>query len=233
MALKAKTPRIPGTGSGDRPAAPITHGIRGLGSLLVYCAILILAGCSDHRNSGPENPGAQDPVLQERMAKDTAFKSDGSPILPQDRPGFHGLAYFPIDPSLRFAVPLHRYPAPASVRLATNTGEIRSGLRYGYFDFRVGALACRLQVYRLEDAPESGGPLLFVPFRDATSGKESYGAGRYIDLKENTSGVYDLDFNRAYNPSCAYNGEFSCPVPPAENMLTAPIRAGEKRYPGH
>lgn len=115
--------------------------------------------------------------------------------------------------------------------MATNTGEIRSGLRYGYFEFRVEGQDCRLQVYRLEDAPDTGGgAYLFVPFRDATSGIETYGAGRYIDLKENTSGVYDLDFNRAYNPYCAYNAQFSCPVAPADNTLKVPVRAGEKKY---
>ncbi len=224
MVIKTETPRIPQI---------LQIEIGGVFILVFVCAVFILAGCSGRRDSSRENPRAQDPLLQERMAKDAGFKLEGSPIPPQDRPGFHGLSYFPIDPSLRFAVALHRYPAPVSVRMATNTGEIRSGLRYGYFDFRVGNQACRLQVYRLEDAPESGGPLLFVPFRDATSGKETYGAGRYIDLKENTSGVYDLDFNRAYNPTCAYNVEFSCPVPPAENNLTAPIGAGEKKYLGH
>ena len=124
---------------------------------------------------------------------------------------------------------LHRHPSPKQVRLGTNTGEIRTGLRYGYFDFRVGDQACRLQAYRLEDSPGSV-PYLFVPFRDATSGRETYDAGRYIDLKENTTGIYELDFNRAYNPSCAYNHEFSCPVPPEENTLTVAIRAGEKVF---
>jgi hypothetical protein len=130
---------------------------------------------------------------------------------------------------LSFSVTLRRYPNPRQIRLGTNTGEIRSGLRYGYFDFHVGTQACRLQVYRLEDAPDLQASL-FIPFRDSTSGQETYGAGRYIDLKENTSGVYDLDFNRAYNPSCAYSSQYSCPVPPAENTLKVPIRAGEKKY---
>jgi uncharacterized protein (DUF1684 family) len=103
-------------------------------------------------------------------------------------------------------------------------------LRYGYFDFKVGDQICKLQVYRLEDASGVGASL-FIPFRDSTSGQETYAAGRYIDLKENTSGVYDLDFNRAYNPYCAYNSEFSCPIPPAENTLRVAIRAGEKKYP--
>ncbi len=78
--------------------------------------------------------------------------------------------------------------------------------------------------------PAQGAPLLFVPFRDATSGVETYTAGRYIDLRENTSGFYDLDFNRAYNPSCAYGQDFSCPIPPEENRLAVPIRAGERKY---
>ena len=105
-------------------------------------------------------------------------------------------------------------------------------MRYGYFEFQVGSKDCRLQVYRLEDSAARGASL-FVPFRDSTSGQETYGAGRYIDLKENTSGIYDLDFNRAYNPSCAYNSTYSCPVPPAENTLKVAIRAGEKKYSGH
>jgi uncharacterized protein (DUF1684 family) len=169
-------------------------------------------------------------VLRERISRDEAFKSgESSPLLPEDRAGFRGLAYFPIDRGLRFAVRLQRYSSPKQVRLGTNTGEIRTGLRYGYFDFQVGDQACRLQAYRLDDTPGSA-PYLFVPFRDATSGRETYGSGRYIDLKENTSGIYELDFNRAYNPSCAYNDEFSCPVPPGENALKVAIRAGEKAF---
>jgi uncharacterized protein len=194
--------------------------------------LLICQGCSKSSISDTPATDLQNPILQERLAKDAAFKSDeASLILPQDRPGFQGLSYYPIDLGLRFSVTLHRYPKPSQVRLGTNTGEIRSGLRYGYFDFKVADQACHLLVYRLDDTSNRG-PSLFIPFRDSTSGKETYEAGRYIDLKENTSGVYDLDFNRAYNPSCAYNNTYSCPVPPAENTLSVPIRAGEKKYAG-
>jgi len=86
-----------------------------------------------------------------------------------------------------------------------------------------------LNVYKLEDAAGHGASL-FIPFRDATSGGGTYGAGRYLDLIENTTGIYDLDFNRAYNPYCAYNDRFSCPLPPGENTLEVPILAGEKIY---
>jgi len=189
--------------------------------------VLALPGCSGRAPSQ-----LNDPIVQQRLARDTAFKTEeDSPIPPAERPGFQGLAYYPIDPALRFSVRLERYQSPQQVRLGTNTGEIRSALRYGSFDFTVGTQACRLEVYKLEDGPDHGASL-FVPFRDATSGKETYGAGRYIDLKENTSGVYTLDFNRAYNPSCAYNSDYSCPVPPAVNTLKVPIRAGEKKYSG-
>jgi uncharacterized protein (DUF1684 family) len=172
----------------------------------------------------------QDPILQERLTKDDAFKSgQDSPIPKSERAGFQGLSYYPINPELRYRIKLNRYASPEKIRLGTNTGEIRSGLRYGYFDFQVEGRTCRLNAYKLEDAPDLGASL-FIPFRDATSGKETYGAGRYIDLRENTSGIYDLDFNRAYNPFCAYNSDFSCPLPPAENTLEVPIRAGEKIY---
>ncbi len=214
-----------------RKTVPRIPGIPCFGVLLsAILALLSFSGCSDPGASVPYGGEKPTGLLQERAAKDAAFKSENSPLRPEDRPGFHGLAYFPVNPKLRFSVRLQRYPAPTRVRLGTNTGEIRSALRYGYFDFKVEGQDCRLHAYRLEDAPESGGSMLFIPFRDSTSGKESYGAGRYVDLKENTSGVYDLDFNRAYNPSCAYNSEFSCPVPPSENTLKVPIRAGEKRY---
>jgi uncharacterized protein (DUF1684 family) len=192
--------------------------------------VIALSGCSKPQTGNRATPGPEDLILQERRAKDEAFRSDkNSPILEKDRSAFEGLAYYPVNPNLRFSTELHRYPGPKQVRLSTNTGEIRRGLRYGYFSFQAGGQICRLQVYRLEDAPESGASL-FIPFRDSTSGQETYAAGRYIDLKENTSGIYDLDFNRAYNPYCAYNNEFSCPIPPAENTLGVPIQAGEKKY---
>jgi uncharacterized protein len=175
-------------------------------------------------------PVARDAVLEERSAKDEEFKSGkDSPIPEQDRSGFRGLSYYPVNTDLRFSARLYRYPGPKQVRLGTNTGEIRRALRYGYFEFQIEGQVCRLQAYRLDDG-NSGAASLFIPFRDATSGRDTYAAGRYIDLKENTSGMYDLDFNRAYNPYCAYNSKFSCPVPPEENMLKVAVRAGEKNY---
>jgi len=211
------------------------HFSRAATGLTLLPILALFAGCPEPpasrapaSSTAVTTPG--DPVLRERAEKDADFRSEDSPLIPELRPGFRGLSYYPIDPALRFTVPLKRYAAPAPVRLGTNTGEIRSGVRYGYFEFRAGGRECRLQVYRLEDSPGAGGSHLFIPFRDATSGQETYEAGRYLELTENTSGMYDLDFNRAHNPFCAYNSEYSCPVPPAENTLAVPIRAGEKKF---
>jgi uncharacterized protein len=197
-------------------------------ALGLIAGIVFLHGCA--QQSTPV-AGSEDPVLQSRRERDAALRhSQQSPIPERDRAGFQGLEYFAVNPELRLRVKLNRYPVPERVRLGTNTGEMRDGLKYGFFEFHAEGQDCRLQVYRLDENGADGKPYLFVPFKDATSGLETYGAGRYIDLSENTSGFYDLDFNRAYNPSCAYGSEFSCPIAPEENRLSIPIRAGEKTY---
>lgn len=195
----------------------------------LLAAALLLESCAREQ---PAARGAGDPVLQAREDRDRAFKSSpDSPLPAEAKARFQGLDYYPINAALRFRLKLNRYPVPTRIRMATNTGEIREGLRYGYFEFTVGVQTCRLQAYRMDENENQGRAYLFIPFRDATSGKETYGAGRYLDLPENTSGSYDLDFNAAYNPFCAYGGDFSCPRPPDENRLAVPITAGEKTYP--
>jgi uncharacterized protein (DUF1684 family) len=180
--------------------------------------------------AGHDDVDNVDDVIGERQDKDAFFKSDSSPLLAGERGKFRGLDYYPVNPELRFQVRLQRHSSPKTIRMATNTGEIRSGIVYGFFEFTIEDRICRVQVYRLEESFSR--PALFIPFLDATSGDETYEGGRYIDLTENTSGMYDLDFNRAYNPYCAYNPEYSCPAPPEENALAAPVRAGEKKYQG-
>jgi uncharacterized protein (DUF1684 family) len=191
--------------------------------------LCFLASCTQEKSA---SSGTEDLLIRARQERDRFFKSNPqSPIPAEARGRFQGLDYFPANPGLRFQVRLNRYPVPARLRMATNTGEVRDALKYGYFEFPAEGQICRLQVYRMEESGGSGPPYLFIPFRDATTGKESYEAGRYLELPENTSGVYDLDFNQAFNPSCAYGGDFSCPIPPEENRLAVPIAAGEKKYP--
>jgi len=197
---------------------------------LLLLELCFLAGCGKEHAQKPQQ--IADPVLLARREKDQMLKSGSeSPLREEDKARFQGLAYYDINPAYRFKVTLHRYPAPGTIRVATNTEEIRQALRYGYFDFEVDGRMCRLQVYRMLEDNETGGSHLFIPFRDGTTGKETYGGGRYIDLQENTTGIYELDFNRAYSPYCVYGRDYSCPLPPRENTLPVPIYAGEKNFP--
>lgn len=200
-------------------------------TVLAVWACVILSACSKPPVEKNASSGYEATLLQERAQKDASFKfGPQSPLPDTAKASFKGLSYYPPNPDLRFRVQLTRYRVPQMIRIGTNTGEVRTGLRYGYFDFQVEGKSCRLQVYRMDDTLAEGGAYLFIPFKDKTSGAETYVPGRYIDLQENTSGWYDLDFNRATNPYCAYGKGYSCPVPPEENKLAVPIRAGEKTY---
>ena len=196
---------------------------------LTLAACQMMSGCG--RRPAEDLSQANDPVVRARKEKDQAFRSGPDSPLPEEERGrFRGLEYFPVSPQYQFRVKLARYERPLELRMATNTSEERRALRYGYFEFQLQGKTCRLQVYKVFEDNESGGSSLFIPFRDATSGRETYGGGRYIDLAENTTGIYDLDLNRAYNPFCAYGREYSCPLPPAENTLPVRVPAGEKVY---
>ncbi len=171
-----------------------------------------------------------------RREKDLWFQSDPQSPLPAEiRMKFKGLQYFPPDPRYRLQVRLTKLPDPGPVTLATSKGVPRPMVRYGYFDFEIDGRKQRLHAYKSAAPPghRHERESLFMPFRDTTSGKESYGAARYLDLEEGSSGEVVLDFNLAYNPYCAYSDDYVCPFPPQENWLTVAIRAGEKIFPGH
>lgn len=203
--------------------------------LMDFSAVLFLLACLGFSacSGRPESADAwASDLVKSRKERDLAFQSDqDSPIPEANRSRFAGLDYYPPNPDLRFRVKLHRYPRPEPIRMTTNKGDVRSGLRYGFFAISIRGVSVNLRVYRLDDDATNGNASLFVPFLDATAGKETYSGGRYLDFAENTSGMYDLDFNLAYNPYCAYGGDFSCPVPPEENRMPVAIHAGEKIYP--
>jgi uncharacterized protein (DUF1684 family) len=171
-------------------------------------------------------------VAASRQARDADFASDpDSPIPEAKRATFRGLAYFPPDPAWRYAGSVERYPIEERITLVTTNGVPRPCARWGRVTFARDGQVCTLHIYRMLDLPERpGGEGLFLPFKDRTTGKETYPAGRYVDLDGPEGGPFVLDFNRAYNPSCAY-GEperFQCPVTPAENTLPIAVTAGER-----
>jgi len=170
-------------------------------------------------------------VRNDRAAKDEYFRTDPhSPIPPDERDAFDGLAYYRIDESYRFELELHEYDDKEPVTVGTSTGGEQEYLRWGAFHFEIGGDEITLDAYKSDPDDDR----LWVPFRDATSGEETYGAGRYLDLETDThltdDGRWILDFNEAYNPTCAYSDRYECPLPPTANWLDVPIEAGEKAY---
>ena len=139
---------------------------------------------------------------------------------------YKGLQYFPIDLAYRYELPLTPNPKPETIVIQSTRGNQRNAQRVGWFDFAVGATAVRLEAVRLLE-PGVGETDISIFFRDATSGKESYSLGRYVDVKKQPNGNYLLDFNFAYNPACAFSEHYNCPIPPKTNVLPVAIRAGE------
>ena len=166
-------------------------------------------------------------VEEERARKDDLFKrSHSSPIPHEARHDFEGLPYFAVDPTHRFEdLKLEPYAGdqPSAFQIPTSDGQLRPAQRAGTLSFEREGASRRLTGYKLE-----GGDTLFVPFLDGTSGHETYGAGRYLDLEAEPDGTYVIDFNLAYHPYCVYDDHFSCPLTPAENRLPIRIEAGER-----
>lgn len=162
-----------------------------------------------------------------RDEKDDFFRtSSQSPLTAAQKQTFHGLRYFPENPDLDLEVEIEEFPVKEEIEMQTTTGDIQTYQRFGRFRVVVDEKEAWLTVYRNENG-------YFLPFVDSQSGKETYGAGRYLEPEELGGGRFRVDFNLAYNPYCAYNEHWSCPITPAENRLKVPIRAGEKVFEEH
>jgi hypothetical protein len=164
-----------------------------------------------------------------RADKDGFFRyHPESPLTPEQRASFTGLAYFPEDPALAIEAPLDTdVDRDEVIELQTTGGGTQAYRRAGKVRFEVEGRPAEITLYQSDLQHE-----LFVPFRDATSGRETYGAGRYLEVEPpGPDGLVVVDFNMAYNPYCAYDPGWSCPIPPSENRLDVPIRAGERSFP--
>lgn len=172
-------------------------------------------------------------IRTQRSAREEYFETNPHSPIPEDRrEEFPGLAYFPIDRAYRFELDLHEHDEKETLTVETSTGNAREYLQWGEFRFEVDSVEETLQAFKGDPDEER----LWVPFRDETSGDETYGAGRYLDLEfeshRTADGKWILDFNAAYNPTCAYNEAYECPLIPMENWLEVRIEAGEKAYTG-
>ena len=165
-----------------------------------------------------------DQLVEFRRQKDHFFESDAhSPLTPEQKQTFTGLHYFEGNPALQLDVNIERFDPVDHVQIQTNTGAVQTYERYGRFRFTVEGETAELTVFRNEHGD-------FLPFADSLAGDETYGAGRYLEPEDVGDDRLLVDFNLAYNPYCAYNEKWSCPITPAENRLKVPIRAGEKNF---
>jgi uncharacterized protein len=168
-------------------------------------------------------------VAKEREEKDRFMRTSAeSPI--QNKESFKGLEYFPPDPRYKIIADLHPIESRKVVVLNTSDGKEERYIEYAYAEFTLDNVKNRLLILEMMDMGPFKGKL-FLAFGDETSAVETYGAGRYLDLtKSPGSATITLDFNKSYNPYCAYNSTYSCPLPPRENLLRVAIKAGEKNY---
>ena len=159
-----------------------------------------------------------------RKEKDEFFgKHPQSPLAPEQRHGFVGLRYFPENDDLRLEVKVELLPNEKPMQMQTTTGDVQTYVRHGKFQFQVDGQTAELTIFRSQHG-------FFLPFVDSLAGEETYPAGRYLEPESLPGNRFFVDFNLAYNPYCAYNEMWSCPITPAENRLKVPIRAGEKIF---
>jgi uncharacterized protein len=191
----------------------------------MVAALVFAAACTSGPSAPVDTQAYAKKITEARAIKDKAFREEPEPIPVAKREQLLPLRYYPPDPS---------YTAPAELKLSnerpvfempTSTGTLRRMERVGVLEFSLKGQPMSLAAFvgegeRLES--------LFVPFTDLTTGKETYPAGRYLDISPTSTGYYTIDFNLAYNPTCAYNETYECPYPPPSNRLKVEIRAGEK-----
>ena len=169
-------------------------------------------------------------MLADRARKDSEFKAPDnkfSPVPAERRASFPPLAYYPVRAEYRVPAALTevRSNPPVVIELPNTAHQLERKVKVGTLSFTLAGAPYKLSAFaeRVGDVQR-----LWVPFRDLTSGLETYGGGRYLDLDQTATGLYDLDFNRAYHPYCVYDPSWICPYPPSENRLEIAIRAGER-----
>jgi uncharacterized protein (DUF1684 family) len=192
------------------------------GLVALACLLIALSACG---SQPPDDRDYATKIASARAAKDAEFARGDDPIPTSRHAQFLPLAYFPIAPDYNVPGALKPIDDRTIFEMPTSTGTNRQMRRVGTLEFTLKGQPMKLLAFN-EVGSDPGS--LFVAFSDLTSGTETYAAGRFMDLSRNITGIYEVDFNRAYIPYCYYNPTYECPYPPPENRLKIPIRAGER-----
>lgn len=178
--------------------------------------------------------GDSEKVYQERVSqeRERQFKylkfNAESPLSEEQKAKFDSLNCFPIDEKFKVRARLVPLQNKQTLEIAMSDGTQELYIKHSIAEFELEGRTLRLLL--LQSKNEADGKNFFLTFADATSGESTYGGGRYLNLRQDGMNSITIDFNLAYNPYCAYNPDFACPIPPKENILDIPIKAGEKNY---
>lgn len=155
-----------------------------------------------------------------------------SPLKDKDRKQFKGLDFFKFDSTFVIKASFKRTPNETVFKMKTTTSRLPEYVKYGEITFELNGNTHNLNIYQSQGLKTKEGyeDYLFLPFLDNTNGAESYGGGRYVDMRIPEGDTLEIDFNKAYNPYCAYNEKYSCPIVPRENYLDLEVRAGVKAF---
>jgi len=211
--------------------------ISGIALLLLVLPLVLLTGCGDKEKapdsldmSSEEFEAWEIALVEMRIEKNEEFsRAETSPLPAGDLEGFEGLNYYFPKAELRFKTPFIAEAGTDTVSLVKRKGQVVPYIRRGKLAFTNEGVVYHLEVFGPTNT--AGGDYLWLPFYDETSGKDTYGGGRYLDVKINAEGLVDLDFNYSYNPLCDYNPDkYNCTLPPAANKLAFAVEAGEKSF---
>jgi len=191
--------------------------------LFIFCT-----ACTQEKNKSVVDLSKE---FQYKLNLEYADK-DSSPLTKKDFKTFSSLDFYPINSDLIIEASFKRTPNEKPFDMLTTTSRLAKYVKYGIANFMIDGENIQLNIYQNIDLikKEEYKDYLFLPFTDLTNGKESYYGGRYIDLRIPKENTIIIDFNQAYNPYCAYNNKYSCPIPPKENSIDVAVKAGVKKY---
>lgn len=218
--------------SGPKTARKPEWIVNSWGVICIVCAMLIMVSSC----SSPVETAYMDEIAAYRAEQNEHFSDTAnSPLTPEGLANFHGLDFFPVDPNYKVEAQFVLNPDPQAFEMKTTTDRKPIYVKYGEAHFRLNGEDIVLEIYQSESAKKikEFSEHLFLPYKDLTNGNESYGGGKFLDLKIPEGDNIIIDFNKAYNPYCAYNHRYSCPIPPEVNHLNIAIPAGVKAYKEH
>jgi len=190
------------------------------GAVMALLFVVLGAGCA----STPDSTSYRQQVLQHRVEREMGLRDKNSVLPPAARKQFKGLNFYAVDSTYRVTAPLQPAATRDTVWMVESTGGMAPKVRVGHVNAPFPNDTARLSVFRVQ-----GQEALWIPFGDATNQSTTYPAGRYLDVPMQADSTLVLDFNKAYNPTCDYNPDYTCPLPPSENRLAFAVPAGEQR----